>query len=316
MQSRVLVVDDEPTIRFILTEVLSEAGYEVVEAASGEEALDKFRDTAFPVVITDIIMSKMSGIQLLEQLKLLDSGVQVVVMTSQGTLDTATSALRNGAYDYLQKPFEDLDAITAVIERAIEKKQMADENHELMQKLKTNTERLEQTNTQLADLAMKDGLTGLYNRRKLRTSLEAELARCRRHGLPLSVLFIDVDHFKMYNDTHGHQAGDDLLQTLADLLLLDQRGSNIVARYGGEEFVMLLPEQPKDKAMIAAEELRIRIQDHPFPGGKSQLLGRVTMSLGVATYPDDADDEDSLIAAADRAVYKAKSAGRNTVCSS
>jgi diguanylate cyclase (GGDEF)-like protein len=313
MAQRVLVVDDEPTIRFVLSQVLTEAGFDVVEATSGEEALETFKRSTFPVVVTDIIMGRMSGIDLLANLRELDPEVQVVVMTSQGTLDTATSALRNGAYDYLQKPFEDLDAITTVIERAIEKKQLADQNAELMRKLQKNAQQLEETNQQLEDLAMKDGLTGLFNRRSLHDKLTAELSRCRRHGHPLSLLFVDVDHFKLYNDTHGHQAGDDVLTTFARLLQKNQRSETVVARYGGEEFVVLLPEVPKVGAAVLADDLRRRVEDHPFEGRETQPGGRVTMSVGVATFPDDAEDEDALVAAADRALYRAKSSGRNAV---
>ncbi len=314
MSSRILVVDDEPTIRCILSQVLEEAGHEVTEAASGEEALETFQTEPFPVVITDIIMKRMSGIDLLQNLKEIEPEVEVVIMTSQGTLDTATSALRAGAFDYLLKPFQDLDAISTLITRALGKKLEAETTRRAMSELQNSTKELKQTNEKLKTMAMRDGLTGLYNHRSFRAALMAEVNRSHRNGGALSLVFMDVDHFKQYNDTHGHMAGDELLKTLGALLEQDRPKASTVARYGGEEFVMVLPDIDRERATEIAEEVRQRVASHPFENGETQPAGRVTLSLGVASYPEDGETEDTLIAYADSALYRAKESGRNTVC--
>lgn len=313
-EPRVLIVDDEDTIRSVIAQVLEEDGYKVTEAGSAEEALCLFRQDSFDLVITDIVMKKMSGIELLKEVRLLDPNAMVVVMTSHASVETATTALRSGAYDYLTKPFEDLDAITNVVGRAIDKIRLTVENNNLVEQLRRNTEELQDLNRSLTDMAMRDGLTGLHNHRFFREALDGELGRSERHGHEFSVLFMDVDHFKQYNDTHGHLAGDEVLKTLADLLSHDRRSSTIAARYGGEEFVLLIPETGRAGAKHLAEAVRRRVEQQVFPGGHTQPEGKVTLSIGVATYPEDGIDATSLIDAADKALYTAKASGRNRVC--
>jgi diguanylate cyclase (GGDEF)-like protein len=128
------------------------------------------------------------------------------------------------------------------------------------------------------------------------------------------VVFADLDHFKSYNDTHGHPAGDRLLKTVAEIFVGRARQSTLVARYGGEEFVFLVPETEKTGAVRYADAMREIIEDHPFPGREAQPEGKVTLSLGVAGFPDDGIEGQSLIAHADRSLYRAKEEGRNRVC--
>jgi len=313
METRILVVDDEDTIRGVIEQVLTDEGFQVVTASCGEEALEQFRTDPFPLVLTDIYMGRMNGLDLLKEIKLLDSDAMVVLMTSNASVDTATQALRTGAYDYLMKPFDDLDQITAVVNRAIDRVQAARENRDLMVDLKRNAKEMEQLNARLEHQANRDGLTGLYNHRYFRELLEKELTRARRHRREFSLLFIDIDHFKYYNDTHGHLAGDEVLRTLARLLGQRCRRSTTLARYGGEEFVLLVPETDSPGAKAFAEDLRQLVEEHPFVGGESQPLGKVTLSLGVATYPEAGEDCTTLIDRADKALYESKHAGRNTV---
>ena len=160
-------------------------------------------------------------------------------------------------------------------------------------------------------LSLTDPLTGVFNRRSLGQRLQMELDRARRFGHPLSAVMVDVDHFKKYNDAHGHPMGDGVLQQVAATLRHTVRRVDLVARYGGEEFTVLLPQVPAEQALEVAEKLRQAIEGHAFPGGETQPLGRVTLSLGVATFPDDADDDVTLLDRADAALYHAKSSGRN-----
>lgn len=308
-----LVVDDEETLRSVVSQVLSADGFLVAEAASGEEALEVFRAESHSVVITDIRMGGMSGIELLTAIKQHNPDTEVVIMTSHASLDSALIALRAGAYDYLVKPFESLDLISAVAGRAAEKARLVAQNRELLEKLKRANEGLQEANAVLQEMAVKDGLTSLYNHRYFQEALAQECARSKRYAKQCSVIFMDVDNFKMYNDTHGHPEGDKLLKTLAELMVKHVRSTDLAARYGGEEFVLLIPETSKDNAIRIAEGLRARIADYPFKGGETQPLGRVTISIGVASYPEDGSDAPSVISFADQLLYKAKHGGKNMV---
>ena len=310
-----LVVDDEETLRSVVSQVLSADGFQVAEAASGEEALEAFRALSHQLVITDIRMGGMSGIELLTEIKRHNPDTQVVIMTSHASLDSALTALRAGAYDYLIKPFESLDLISAVAGRAAEKARLVAQNRELLEQLQRANEELQEANCTLKEMAVRDGLTSLYNHRYFQETLALEVVRSRRSQKPCSVVFMDVDNFKVYNDTHGHPEGDRLLKTLSGMLMANLRGSDLAARYGGEEFVLLLPETPKDAALRIAEELRRTVEAHDFPGGERQPLGRVTISIGVGSFPHDGTEAPELMAYADARLYGAKHGGKNVVCS-
>lgn len=163
-------------------------------------------------------------------------------------------------------------------------------------------------------LATTDALTGLANRRVLEERLSEELRRTHRYGRPLSVIMADLDHFKLYNDTHGHATGDVVLRELALLLRATMRETDVVARYGGEEFVLLLPETSRAAALLVAEKIRDAVESHSFPNGETQPTGRLTISVGVAAYPDDLAEPVTLLDSADLALYRAKEQGRNRVC--
>ncbi len=170
-------------------------------------------------------------------------------------------------------------------------------------------------NTRLEALAHTDPLTQLVNRRALTIRLVTEMERVRRYNAPLSMLLIDLDHFKLVNDTYGHMAGDDVLASVATLLQRAVRSVDMVARYGGEEFVVVLPETGRQGAMAFAERVRDRIATHGFSIGDNQKI-HVTTSIGVATYPSPRlDSVEDLFRAADIALYRAKGNGRNLVCS-
>jgi PleD family two-component response regulator len=170
---------------------------------------------------------------------------------------------------------------------------------------------------------LRNGLTGLYNHRYFHERLQAELSRARRHGHEIGLLFVDIDHFKNYNDTHGHPEGDSVLREIGKLLIEGARhedvvarvrSSDVVARYGGEEFAIILPQTPRQGAEVTAERIRRCIAAHAFSGGDTQPLGAITVSIGVAAFPASAPDAGELIRAADRAMYNAKQEGRNRVC--
>ncbi len=169
--------------------------------------------------------------------------------------------------------------------------------------------------TQVKFLSVKDGLTGCYNRRKLDQDLNAEIARARRYERALSLLMIDIDRFKDYNDVHGHVRGDELLRKMVSLFMRNVRASDNVYRYGGEEFVVLLPETSKERAILVARKLQKLVAAERFEGEQEKRSDHsATVSIGVASFPWDGNSKEELLTSADSELYRAKRSGRNTVC--
>jgi len=166
---------------------------------------------------------------------------------------------------------------------------------------------------QVQEMANSDGLTKLFNKRFFMTRLSDEILKAEKGHYPFSLFIFDLDHFKHYNDTQGHQAGDEVLKLTGQILRDMVRPDDTPARYGGEEFIVILPQTPKDGAMVAAERIRAKVAEHPYANRESQPLKIVSLSGGIATFPDDGRTGPDLIAAADAALYRAKQAGRNRV---
>ena len=311
--TRILVVDDEAPIRTLVSQVLVGEGYEVVEVASAEDALKVFRDNHFPLVISDIRMGRMSGLELLDEIKRLRPETLVVIMSAYVSIDSAIAALKAGAYDYLIKPFEDLELIVSVVRRAMENIALIKERNSLVVHLKKSNKALKELSRRFRDLAIRDGLTGLYNHCYLLDALAGEVARAVRYDRHLSVIFLDVDHFKQFNDQFGHQRGDMVLRQVSQILKDEIRKTDIAARYGGEEFVLVLPETSKQDAFVVAEKVRKAVQESIANDVADEGPTTVTISAGVASYMEDGTDATELIAKADAAVYTAKNDGRNAV---
>lgn len=206
----------------------------------------------------------------------------------------------------------ELEDYTVDLERKVQERaaEIVRQNEEL----KRLNEELHDKSAQLEKLAITDGLTGLFNRRHFRERLDFELERSGRNVHPASLILVDVDHFKHYNDENGHPAGDRVLMRLAELFLANLRTVDLVARYGGEEFIMLLLDTDLRGGQVAADKIRQAVEAEPFPFGDKQPGGRLTISLGVAAFPTHGKAPAELIDAADHALYDAKAAGRNQVC--
>lgn len=194
----------------------------------------------------------------------------------------------------------------------VEHTHMPRELQRLAQAFNAMATKIKEDLAQLEALASRDGLTGLFNHRTFYAMLDGELARSRRFAHPLSLLLIDIDHFKRVNDTFGHQAGDAALKTLGELLVRETRAVDRVARYGGEELAVLLPETDANRASSVAERIRGSVQAGAFGNGDGKPIP-LTVSVGVASFPAHADDTRSLVAAADTALYAGKQGGRNRV---
>jgi diguanylate cyclase (GGDEF)-like protein len=180
-------------------------------------------------------------------------------------------------------------------------------------RLQELAEKLEHANRELATLAVTDGLTGLKNHRFFRNTLEFEIRRGARRIHPLTLLMIDIDHFKNYNDTHGHPAGDAVLKKVGAILASNLRSTDLVARYGGEEFAVILLDTPPDEGFKTAQKICGLFRQEPFEGEESQPNRKLTVSIGVASFPDDAESPELLVRTADLALYDAKRRGRNQV---
>jgi two-component system cell cycle response regulator len=310
----ILVVDDEPNIQQLVSAVLTDDGYHVDVAANGEEALAMFEKGNYPLIISDVVMPGISGIDLLKKIKQISSETQVIIMTSHAELKTAIEALRSNACDYLIKPFDNLDVISMVTQRTAEKVSLIQVNRILLEELKMKNEEATRMNEALRELAMQDGLTGLFNHRHFYEFLASEVERSKRYKHVFSLFLMSVDHFVKYNDTYGHQAGDKVLYAIAELFKKNTRKSNVVARYGFEKFSIILPECSREEALVFAERIRKLIAEYPFAGRENQPGDSITVSIGVATFPHDGIDRRSLVDHADQALVNAQNSGRNRVC--
>lgn len=186
-------------------------------------------------------------------------------------------------------------------------------NSHLEQLVAARTQELATANSRLAALATTDEVTGLYNRRYLQETLDHKAAAIQRAAHPFAIIMVDIDHFKHYNDRNGHLAGDGVLRKVADLLRGVIRGGDVIARYGGEEFCIVLENALLADGERVADKLRRAVCDHAFPKGIHQPLEAITISLGVAAFPETADAVPAVLAAADSALYAAKNSGRNRV---
>jgi diguanylate cyclase (GGDEF)-like protein len=185
-------------------------------------------------------------------------------------------------------------------------------NRQNLNQIDQQTRQLRESEAQLRELSVRDPLTTLFNRRYMEETLDRELRRAERKQLPLGIIMIDLDHFKYFNDTYGHAAGDELLRQAGSALRACLRGYDIACRYGGEEFILLLPEASQEATLERAEQLRNDIKQLSFYA-ESQVFEPVTLSLGVAVYPDHGANREAILAAADSAMYRAKREGRDRV---
>ncbi len=307
----ILVADDEVSIRNLVGGLLEDDGHTVTLAENGEDALEKFNVDWHEIVFSDIRMPKMTGIELLAEVKKINESTQFVIMTSHASIDNSIAALKQGAFDYIIKPFEDLDIIIDTANRAIANLSAIREQQYLLNTLSRQNAELGDLNKKFRELAIRDGLTGLFNHRHAQWRLNEEFERAKRFKRNLSVLFMDVDHFKTFNDTHGHQAGDVVLQTIGEILGDTTRDSDVVARWGGEEFIIIAAETNEEQACRLAEKIRMAIAEHAFAHAEEQPLGMVSLSIGVATLAESTADVDVLVRLADNAVYCAKDNWRN-----
>ncbi len=313
VQDRVLIVDDDASILGVVSEVLEDDGYHVETAGSGEEALTILGESEpFALVMSDIRLPGINGVEVLERVKTLNPRTNVIMITSHASLDTSIDAIKHGAYDYLLKPFEDLSLISRAAKRAVEQFNLDIERSQLIRSLKLSNQELERVNEVLHGLAIRDGLTDLFNHRHINELLDKEIMEATIDGSDLSLIFVDVDKFKEFNDEHGHHNGDIILREISSLMRENVRKKDIVARWGGEEFVIVCPKSDKKTAAYLAESLRRVIAEHNFMKAELGQSVQITISAGVAALFGQ-KTKAALVEAADAALYEAKNKGRNQV---
>jgi len=297
----ILLAEDDPVTRMLMTRFLKKAGYEVDAVADGTEALEHMTKQYYPFLVTDWEMPEMDGIELCKAVRnlQLDGYVYALLLTARNGKEHIIAGLEAGADDYLVKPVHEPELIARL---------------NTGRRILALEHSLRAANERNRVLSVTDPLTGAYNRRYMMEQLPRELERCRRYGNPLSVIMCDVDHFKQVNDVKGHSAGDDVLQQFVARMQRSIRAnSDWVARLGGEEFLIVLPETGFKGAMFVAEKIRAIMTSVPFVTREGDVVA--TSSFGVASSeshgPDLAMKSETLIRAADQCLYTSKQSGRN-----
>ena len=291
---KILIAEDQPASALLLRRLLERLGHEVIVASDGVQAWRALESTRFPMVISDWVMPGLDGLDLCRRVRAQPHRPYsyLILLTSKQGREERLEGLRAGADDFLIKP-PHADELAVRLEIARRILAVQDE--------------LERRNRSLADLAHSDELTGVPNRRRFRELLEQDFAVAIEGRLPLSLVMIDVDRFKSYNDTFGHPSGDDLLRRFATVVRDEVCQVGELTRYGGEEFAVLLPDTAREAATDLAERLRAKVAATDWP------LRPITASLGVATTGPGTDRPDLLVGQADQALYRSKRDGRNQV---
>jgi diguanylate cyclase (GGDEF)-like protein len=283
----VLVVDDEPDKRLLLAFALKNEGYEVYTAVDGVAGLAAVELHQPDLIVTDVMMPRMDGYEMIRRVRANPQTKFIpVIIQSAARVEGSDVRLGSelGALGYLTDP-TDLDLLRARARTLLELKQYLDSCQEA---------------------AFTDHLTGLANRRRFERQLEREVARTERYGRPFCLLLLDIDNFKGVNDTHGHDAGDEALRRVANVIQSGTRGIDTGARIGGDEFAVILPETDLVRGLEVAERLRAAVAALDFNSAE-----RITASLGAAELPACARTGEELRAAADAALYEAKRGGRD-----
>jgi two-component system cell cycle response regulator len=295
---RILMVDDRPALSDRIQNMLA-SEHTVDMERDPTEALFHAAEGNYDLVIVSLDLDNFDGLRLCSQLRSLERtrNVPILAIAEADNNTRLVRALEIGVNDYLVRPF-DKNEMLARARTQVRKKRY--------------TERL-RDNVQLSiEMAITDALTGLYNRRYMETHVGTLVDQAIARGKPLSVLILDIDYFKSINDTHGHDAGDDVLQDFAIRIRKSIRGIDLACRYGGEEFVVVMPETDMAVATMVAERLRRRIASEPFPIQKGTRMIEVTISIGIAAL-GPTDNAAAVIKRADQALYRAKRDGRNRV---
>ena len=299
MAETILIAEDDIHIAELIKIILEAKKYETYWARDGQEALQEAIRLKPDLILLDVMMPKLNGYEVLRSIKERDDlkHIPVIFVTVRGETDSKVVGLRLGGNDYITKPF-DLDELIARVETAL--------------RIKGEHDTLRAQNRRLSELSMTDPLTGLYNRRYLMERFHEEIERAKRYQYPISCVIVDIDDFKLINDSFGHLKGDQMLQQLAILMKNTNRVVDILARYGGEEFLMILPQTNLGGAEAVGERYRQLVQDLQILQNEPDL--RVTVSLGASAYSTHKiGTKETLLRQAEEALTEAKRLGKNRI---
>jgi two-component system cell cycle response regulator len=299
-QAKILVVDDEKDVCAILKDFLIDYQFEVLTAESGYEALEIIDSEKVDLVISDLVMPRMDGIALTRAIMELGLNIPVIIMTGYASIDSAVASMKAGAADFITKPFK-FNHTLFIVKKVLETKRLQE---------------LARQSDYYKKLSYLDDLTGVSNHRYFKQMLDNEIQRHCRYEHPLSLIMADIDNFKDVNDRYGHLMGDQVLITVADLIKKSIRGFDLLARYGGEEFCVILPETAMDEALVVGKRIVSTVSQYPFKitASSSEETFNLSLTAGLASFPEDAEDAKKLVAAADRALYLGKESGKNCIC--
>lgn len=301
---KILLVEDDKAQAKITQECLEKIGYDVICNDNGITAIKTAKTQPIDLIVLDLVLPDISGNEVCRWLKKDQDteSIPIIMLTAQGSTTEKIAGLEAGADDYLPKPYNEAE-LKARIYACLRTKALQD-------KLRRKNQQLEDLLSKVEVLAITDPLTELFNRRHFEAVIEKEFERTKRYQHHSSCLMIDIDRFKLINDTYGHRIGDQVLQNLAQLLKNCVRRVDTVARWGGEEFIILLPETNKEAALQVASRILISVSDYKFPSLHDQL----TISIGIASIPEKTiDNSEQFINASDQSLYEAKAKGRNRI---
>jgi diguanylate cyclase (GGDEF)-like protein len=293
--TRILIVDDDVDVRNTMHEYIKAAGYYAEAVSCAEEALESLEKDNFHVVVTDIMLPAMGGLELTKLIKR-DNASDVIVMTGYSDDFSYEEAINIGASDFVIKPVR-LEELLLRLKRVLKERELTNERIRMMEKLQK--------------LAITDGLTRLYNSRSFYSQLELEVDRFNRYQHPLTLLLLDIDHFKDYNDKYGHLEGDKVLVRFSQIIRTCLRTNDSAYRYGGEEFTVILPETAGEEARTVAQRIRAALEAEPFSPEDGEEV-TVTISIGLTEYHAK-EELSTFIQRADQAMYRSKRSGRNKV---
>jgi len=296
MDVNILIVDDDLAILKVMDQYIKESGYNPFTVSSAEEAAEFLKTTTPNIVVTDIMLPGKNGLELTQEIKEEYHDIAVIVMTGYSSDFSYEKAISKGANDFVFKPVR-LEELVLRMKRVLKEQELEKERETMLVKLKK--------------LAITDGLTRLYNSRHFYSHLEVEIDRSNRYDRPISLLLLDVDHFKDYNDTYGHLEGDKILFNFGKVIKECLRKMDSAYRYGGEEFTIILPETDGPEAITVAQRIKESIERQkysPVPGKEVT----VTVSTGVTQYYPD-EDLTQFVQRSDKAMYASKQKGRNKI---
>ena len=325
--TKIVLIDDDQDSCLLIKTFLGSIYHkdDIVEFFSGQTVLDYFKlesqaacTQGADLILLDVLMPGLNGIEVCARIKANNAfdDVPVLMVTASNELEFLADSFEAGAIDFINKPIRKIELLARVRSALRLRNEVMMRRMREQELIELNLT-LKQNNLMLEQLAIFDQLTGIHNRGHLDWVLNREWANAQRNQTPLSLVMIDIDYFKSYNDAYGHLGGDDCLRKVAQTLQARlKRKNDFIGRYGGEEFLVVLPSVDHYDAMQLAEAFRLDIQALSIPHTRSENAQVVTISLGICTLThfNDSDHSDLLVHCADQALYQAKDSGRNQAC--